>query len=77
WPPHRGDSNEFPQHIVFWAEMRGMSDFLSENFTVFGSKISISFVWACFRGVMINVVYHMTDFGGIKSSDKFHNSLEN
>ena len=35
----RGGSNEYPQS-VFWAEIRKISDFLSENFHLFfGGKI--------------------------------------
>ena len=37
-PPHRGGSNEYPQSM-FWAEMRKISEFLSENVHVFGGKI--------------------------------------
>ena len=34
----RGGSNEYPQSM-FWAEIRKISDFLSENFQFFGCKI--------------------------------------
>ena len=37
-PPHRGGSNEYPQSM-FWAEIRKISEFLSENFHLFGGKI--------------------------------------
>ena len=37
-PPHRGGSNEYPQSM-FWAETWKISEFLSENFTVFGGEI--------------------------------------
>ena len=36
-PPRRGGSNEYPQSI-FWAEIRKISEFLSENFQFFDGE---------------------------------------
>ena len=38
-PPRRGGSNEYPQSIMFWAEIWKISEFLCENFLVFSGKI--------------------------------------
>ena len=37
-PPRRGGSNEY-QQSMFYAEIRKISEFLSENFQVFGGEI--------------------------------------
>ena len=37
-PPRRGGSNEYPQSM-FWTEIRKISEFLSENFQVFGGEV--------------------------------------
>ena len=39
-PPRRGGSNEYPQYM-FWAEIRKISEFLSENFQFLDVKFSI------------------------------------
>ena len=36
--PQWGSSNEYPQSM-FWAELWKISEFLSENFQIFGGKI--------------------------------------
>ena len=50
-PPRRGGSNEYQQSI-FCAEIRKISEFLSENFHVFGGEIFNIFEKACFRNDM-------------------------
>ena len=46
-PTFKGGSNEYPQSM-FWAEIRKISDFLSEKLSDFGGEIFIIFEWACF-----------------------------
>ena len=48
--PRRGGSNEYPQSM-FWAELWKISEFLYENFQLFGGEIFNIFEYACFRNV--------------------------
>ena len=53
-PPRRGGSNEYPQSM-FWTEMWKKSEFLSENFSVFGGEIFNIFEEACFRNAYFQI----------------------